>query len=94
MIESCAFRCIERLVPWRALVGIGLRYEPLGFSHSDVRNIISDDESLQEGVLPALQEYNLAQFMTVDVPGTSHQVHFAMIRPLLRHLMLGLFSRL
>ncbi|KAF9021081.1 F-actin capping protein, alpha subunit [Hymenopellis radicata] len=40
---------------------------------NDVRNIISDDESLQAGVLPALREYNLAQFMTVDVPGTQHQ---------------------
>jgi capping protein (actin filament) muscle Z-line, alpha len=44
--------------------------------HPDVRNIISDDDSLQDGVLPALQEYNLAQFMTVDVPGTGHQVGF------------------
>ncbi|RDB17879.1 F-actin-capping protein subunit alpha [Hypsizygus marmoreus] len=40
---------------------------------NDVRNIISDDDLLQEGVLPALREYNLAQFMTVDVPGTEHQ---------------------
>ncbi|KAH9911499.1 F-actin-capping protein subunit alpha [Fomitopsis serialis] len=40
---------------------------------NDVRNIISDDDSLQEGVLPALREYNLAQFMTADVPGHNHQ---------------------
>lgn len=40
----------------------------------DVRNIISDDTSLQAGVLPALREYNIAQFITVDVPGTDHQV--------------------
>ncbi|KAF8650162.1 hypothetical protein AX16_005396 [Volvariella volvacea WC 439] len=40
---------------------------------NDVRNIISDDDLLQEGVLPALREYNLAQFTTVDVPGTDHQ---------------------
>ncbi|TFK40625.1 F-actin-capping protein subunit alpha [Crucibulum laeve] len=40
---------------------------------NDVRNIISDDDLLQEGVLPALKEYNIAQFITVDVPGTSHQ---------------------
>ncbi|KAJ6512196.1 F-actin-capping protein subunit alpha [Mycena vitilis] len=40
---------------------------------NDVRNIISDDEILHEGVLPALKEYNLTQFMTVDVPGTEHQ---------------------
>ncbi|KAL0581034.1 F-actin-capping protein subunit alpha [Marasmius crinis-equi] len=40
---------------------------------NDVRNIISDDDSLQDGVLPALREYNLEQFITVDVPGTEHQ---------------------
>jgi len=40
---------------------------------NDVRNIISDDDQLQEGVQPALREYNLAQFMTVEVPGTDHQ---------------------
>ncbi|KAF9013440.1 F-actin capping protein, alpha subunit [Cyathus striatus] len=39
---------------------------------NDVRNIISDDDLLQDGLLPALREYNLAQFTTVDVPGTSH----------------------
>lgn len=39
-----------------------------------MRNIISDDESLQEGVLPALREYNLAQFITADVPGHNHHV--------------------
>ncbi|EMD40291.1 hypothetical protein CERSUDRAFT_110894 [Gelatoporia subvermispora B] len=40
---------------------------------NDVRNIISDDDQLQEGVLPALREYNLAQFMTAEVPGHQHQ---------------------
>ncbi|KAK1230703.1 F-actin-capping protein subunit alpha [Marasmius sp. AFHP31] len=40
---------------------------------NDVRNIISDDDTLQEGVLPALRKYNLEQFITVDVPGTQHQ---------------------
>ncbi|KAF9267540.1 F-actin capping protein, alpha subunit [Marasmius fiardii PR-910] len=40
---------------------------------TDVRNIISDDDLLQDGVLPALREYNLEQFITVDVPGTEHQ---------------------
>ncbi|CAL1712517.1 unnamed protein product [Somion occarium] len=40
---------------------------------NDVRNIISDDESLQTGVLPALIEYNVTQFITVDVPGHQHQ---------------------
>lgn len=41
----------------------------------DVRNIISDDDLLKEGILPALKEYNLAQFITADVPGTGHQVN-------------------
>ncbi|KAI0084791.1 F-actin capping protein alpha subunit [Irpex rosettiformis] len=40
---------------------------------NDVRNIISDDDTLQAGVLPALQEYNLAQFITASVPGRQHQ---------------------
>lgn len=40
---------------------------------NDVRNIISDDDSLQTGILPALREYNLAQFITADVPGHQHQ---------------------
>jgi len=41
---------------------------------NDVRAIVSDDASLQTGILPALEEYNVAQFITVDVPGQSHQV--------------------
>ncbi|OAX36657.1 F-actin capping protein, alpha subunit [Rhizopogon vinicolor AM-OR11-026] len=40
---------------------------------NDVRVIVDDDERLEEGVLPALREYNLAQFTTVDVPGEHHQ---------------------
>ncbi|KAI8978836.1 F-actin capping protein alpha subunit [Trametes punicea] len=40
---------------------------------NDVRNIISDDDSLQAGVLPALREYNHTQFITADVPGHQHQ---------------------
>ncbi|CAK5262913.1 unnamed protein product [Mycena citricolor] len=40
---------------------------------NDVRNIISDDDSLHEGVLPTLKEYNITQFMVVDVPGAQHQ---------------------
>jgi len=43
-------------------------------SLADVRNIIADDDSLQQGIAPALREYNLAQFITVDVPGSNHQV--------------------
>lgn len=45
----------------------------------DVRNIISDDELLQEGIVPALKRYNLAQFITVDVPETNHQVCAALL---------------
>lgn len=41
---------------------------------TDVRNIVSDDDVLQAGVLPALRQYNLAQFITADVPGHQHQV--------------------
>ncbi|KAF9519647.1 hypothetical protein BS47DRAFT_1312255 [Hydnum rufescens UP504] len=41
---------------------------------NDVRTIVSDDASLQTGILPALESYNVAQFITVDVPGQSHQV--------------------
>ena len=42
----------------------------------DVRNIVSDDDSLTPGVLPALREYNLAQFATTQVPGHQHSVRF------------------
>jgi capping protein alpha len=42
--------------------------------HADVRVIVDDDAGLEEGVLPALREYNLTQFTTVDVPGEHHQV--------------------
>ncbi|KAH7097857.1 F-actin capping protein, alpha subunit [Auriculariales sp. MPI-PUGE-AT-0066] len=41
---------------------------------NDVRAIIEDDEALQTGILPALLEYNITQFTTVDVPGHDHQV--------------------
>ncbi|KAG6841975.1 hypothetical protein C0991_004466 [Blastosporella zonata] len=40
---------------------------------NDVRNIISDDELLGRGLLPAIRTYNLAQFIVVDVPGAGHQ---------------------
>jgi capping protein alpha len=40
----------------------------------DVRNIIADDELLQSGILPALREYNMAQFTVADVPGADIQV--------------------
>ena len=43
----------------------------------DVRTIVSDDAALQTGILPALESYNVAQFITVDVPGQSHQVQVA-----------------
>ncbi|KAF9242564.1 F-actin-capping protein subunit alpha [Melanogaster broomeanus] len=40
---------------------------------NDVRVIVNDDVTLQDGILPALRDYNLAQFIVVDVPGTGHQ---------------------
>ncbi|KAF9565710.1 F-actin capping protein, alpha subunit [Agrocybe pediades] len=40
---------------------------------NDVRTIIADDELLQEGVQPALRQYNIEQFTVVDVPETNHQ---------------------
>jgi hypothetical protein len=43
---------------------------------SDIRNIISDDDLLQEGIQPALREYNIEQFTVVDVPDTNYQVLF------------------
>jgi hypothetical protein len=45
----------------------------------DVRNIISDDDALQEGILPSLRQYNIEQFTTVGVPGTEHQVRMSCI---------------
>jgi capping protein alpha len=58
----------------------------------DVRNIISDDDLLQEGVLPALKEYNLAQFITADVPGTGHQVTNSHSRPWGSHITVSEFQ--
>ncbi|KJA24093.1 hypothetical protein HYPSUDRAFT_39237 [Hypholoma sublateritium FD-334 SS-4] len=40
---------------------------------NDIRNIISDDDLLQEGIQPALREYNIEQFTVVDVPETNYQ---------------------
>ncbi|KAG8214455.1 F-actin-capping protein subunit alpha [Butyriboletus roseoflavus] len=40
---------------------------------SHVRAIVSDDDILEYGLLPALRDYNLAQFILVDVPDTNHQ---------------------
>ncbi|KAG8936390.1 F-actin-capping protein subunit alpha [Tulasnella sp. 418] len=40
---------------------------------NDVRAIIADDESLKTGIAPAIEEYNLQQFTTVDVPGQNHK---------------------
>ena len=40
----------------------------------DVRTLIGDDESLENGVLPALQQYNLEQFTIAEVPGAGHAV--------------------
>lgn len=36
--------------------------------------LVGDDESLEAGVLPALQKYNLEQFTVAEVPGAGHTV--------------------
>jgi capping protein alpha len=41
---------------------------------ADVRMLVGDDESLEAGVLPALQQYNLEQFTVAEVPGAGHTV--------------------
>lgn len=41
---------------------------------SDLRTIVDDDEALQTGIQPALEEYNKQQFVCVAVPGQDHQV--------------------
>jgi hypothetical protein len=45
-----------------------------GSSRVDVRVIVNDDDVLEDGLLPALRDYNLAQFILVDVPDANHQV--------------------
>jgi capping protein alpha len=40
---------------------------------NDVRVIVNDDDVLEDGLLPALRDYNLAQFILVDVPDANHQ---------------------
>ena len=39
-----------------------------------MRDIIADDDALQAGIRDTLQEYNLEQFITADVPGCEHLV--------------------
>ncbi|KAH8824890.1 F-actin capping protein alpha subunit [Flagelloscypha sp. PMI_526] len=39
---------------------------------NDVRSIVQDDDALQDAVQPALRDYNLVQFTTVQVPNTDH----------------------
>ncbi|KAH9980021.1 F-actin capping protein alpha subunit [Lactifluus volemus] len=39
---------------------------------NDVRTLIGDDEILETGILPALQQYNLEQFTIAEVPGAGH----------------------
>ncbi|KAG9033802.1 F-actin-capping protein subunit alpha [Tulasnella sp. JGI-2019a] len=41
---------------------------------NDVRAIIANDAELEHGIHSALEEYNLTQFTTVDVPGHDHKV--------------------
>ena len=48
---------------------------------SDLRTIVDDDEALQTGIQPALEEYNKQQFVCVAVPGQDHQVRVTKMEP-------------
>ena len=54
----------------------------------DVREIVSDDQALQDGLIPALEQYNMEQFITVPVPGQSHQVYWFCLHNLCTHPVL------
>ncbi|KAJ1975830.1 F-actin-capping protein subunit alpha, partial [Dimargaris verticillata] len=41
---------------------------------NDIRGLINNDEALQEGITPALEQYNTEQLLTVTVPEVEHQV--------------------
>ncbi|KAF8340339.1 F-actin-capping protein subunit alpha [Cantharellus anzutake] len=41
---------------------------------NDVRAIVRNDELLRTGILPALEQYNVEQLITVKVPDADHQV--------------------
>ncbi|QRW00476.1 F-actin-capping protein subunit alpha-2 [Ceratobasidium sp. AG-Ba] len=41
---------------------------------SDLRTIVDNDDALQSGIQPALEEYNKEQFVCVAVPEQEHQV--------------------
>ena len=43
-----------------------------------MRDIIADDDALQAGIKDTLQEYNLEQFITADVPGCEHLVRYGL----------------
>ena len=49
--------------------------------------LVGDDESLEAGVLPALQQYNLEQFTVAEVPGAGHTVRII-------HLGLTIYTHL
>lgn len=53
--------------------GVRSAQEVLPGDHSSVQWTDPQEEKLAQGILPALRDYNLTQFITVDVPGTSHQ---------------------
>lgn len=61
---------------------------------SDLRTIVGDDEALQDGIQPALEEYNKEQFVCVTVPGQEHQVfkprHMRFLNQLLTRFRLSL----
>jgi hypothetical protein len=47
----------------------------LDIAHTDVRAMVSDDAALEEGISPALEQYNVEQFITADLEGNERQVH-------------------
>ena len=40
----------------------------------DIRNIVADDDILQQGIQPIIQQYNTEQFITVELPEKDYQV--------------------
>jgi len=41
---------------------------------NDIRNIVTNDDALQEGIQPIIQQYNTEQFITVELPEKDYQV--------------------
>ncbi|KAI9471999.1 MAG: hypothetical protein EXX96DRAFT_488962 [Benjaminiella poitrasii] len=41
---------------------------------NDVRTLVNNDEALQDGILEAIEQYNVEQYITVTLPGSEHEV--------------------